>query len=162
MLLAPDQQQQGSSSRSPSPAPHIRLPGETKLYSSPHQLDAPLPSAPRIQGAQARSRTPSPESHPLPQPPKFPAAPLRAGSPLGRNGRISGPRPLPNPFMKGSGSQQSLGNPSIPSRSGTGETSEPIDPEDGHPLLKPSRKALGKRRAIVDEDSESDSSPSPR
>lgn len=88
---------------------------------------------------------------------------------------MKGPRPLPNPFTRGpNGSQQSLasgihreqGAGSNPSRSGTGSTHDggsgghagADGEEEEVPLtgpVKPSRKALGKRRAIVDEDSES-------
>ena len=64
-------------------------------------------------------------------------------------------------------SQQSLGSSAPrdthtnPSRSGTGSTNDgtgsgqlaEADANDVHPV-KPSRKALGKRRAVVDPDSE--------
>ncbi|WWD21898.1 hypothetical protein CI109_106386 [Kwoniella shandongensis] len=188
-LLAPSQQQTASSSRSPSPAPHTRLPMEPpyKVSSSPRQLDVPL-AAPRpidanhahppFRGAYTdRSRTPSPDRHPLPHPPKISSSPTgptsgsRTNSPLGRV--KMGPRPLPSPFKNGNQSQVSLAtgtsgagsNP--PSRSGTGDTGTgavagpTVDlDEDGDHLppapLKPSRKALGKRRAVVDEDNNFD------
>lgn len=93
--------------------------------------------------------------------------------------RMGGPRPLPNPLktMAGgaNGSQGSLSTQAdtVPSRSGTGDSngsqSASInvgsiqsavvngDEVDGDELprvpIKPSRKALGKRRAVIDEDS---------
>lgn len=66
---------------------------------------------------------------------------------------MRGPRPLPNPFTR-DGSQQSLGSTANPSRSGS--TVDHADEEEMSASAKPSRKALGKRRAVVDdEDSES-------
>ncbi len=147
-LLAPEQQQQGSSSRTPSPTPSSRLP----ITISPRQMGVPLPQIPRANGIPGRSRTPSPDKHALPHPPKMSSAPGRAVSPLGKNMRV--PRPLPNPFSRADGSQQSLGSTLDPSRSGTGSTGDHGDDEDVPPSSKPSRKALGKRRAVVDEDSE--------
>lgn len=96
--------------------------------------------------------------------------------------RMGGPRPLPNPFktMAGgaNGSQGSLSTQAdtVPSRSGTGDSngsqSASInvgtiqsavvngDEVDGDELprvpIKPSRKALGKRRAVIDEDNDFD------
>ncbi|OXG10852.1 hypothetical protein C361_06890 [Cryptococcus neoformans Tu259-1] len=96
--------------------------------------------------------------------------------------RMGGPRPLPNPLktMDGgaNGSQGSLSTQAdtVPSRSGTGDSngsqSASInvgsiqsavvngDEVDGDELprvpIKPSRKALGKRRAVIDEDNDFD------
>nr|XP_018265924.1 uncharacterized protein I303_02301 [Kwoniella dejecticola CBS 10117]OBR88082.1 hypothetical protein I303_02301 [Kwoniella dejecticola CBS 10117] len=204
-LLSPANQPQASSSRSPSPVPHMRIPPDSapKVTSSPRNYDQPLP--PPSSGGVAVpipasnnpfrntsefangriSRTPSPDHHhPLPHPPKLSSSPGpgRTSSPLGRL-RMAGPRPLPNPFAKGNNaSHQSLNNlansahagseggtvPSrngsgdTPSRSGTGDSSSqggahlPADEIDGDDLppkpIKPSRKALGKRRAVIDED----------
>lgn len=152
-LLAPEHQQQASSSRSPSP--HGRIP----VVSSPRQMDIPLAPAARAMGLPGRSRTPSPDRHALPHPPKVPSSPSRAASPLGKPTR--GPRPLPNPFSRSTGSQQSLAG-NHPSRSGTGSSAHHAsssanhaDDEDASVLDKPSRKALGKRRAVADEDSQS-------
>ena len=143
-LLPPDNQQQGSSSRSPSP--HNRVP---RVVDSPHQADFTAPSVTQITRKLIdRSRTPSPDKRALLH---ASVPPGRAPSPLGRNMRV--PRPLPNPFSRGNGSQQSLGSTPNPSRSGTGSTVDHADDEDVHALAKPSRKALGKRRAVVDEDS---------
>lgn len=155
-----------SGSRSPSPA-------AARLGASPRDDLAPLPSIKREgfsylrSNGDDRSRTPSPDRHPLPHPPKLSSSPARAGSPLGRV-RIPGPRPLPNPFKLANGSSQSLGSVQRdhhnPSRSGTGSTNESsaavnadaeADEDDAAKPAKPSRKALGKRRAVVDEDSES-------
>jgi hypothetical protein len=87
---------------------------------------------------------------------------VRTASPLGmRDGKgMKGPRPLPNPFAMGKqGSQGSLHavpNSSSggvqPSRSGTGDAEEEEVPQGP---VKPSRKALGKRRALPVEESES-------
>nr|XP_019008923.1 uncharacterized protein I206_06610 [Kwoniella pini CBS 10737]OCF47704.1 hypothetical protein I206_06610 [Kwoniella pini CBS 10737] len=196
-LLPPSSNQaQASSSRSPSPVPHARLPPDNtlKVTSSPRNYDLPLPplsngtAALPIPGSNnpfrnaIKSRTPSPDQrHPLPQLPKLSSSPSRTSSPLGRS-RMGGPRPLPNPFAKGNNaSHQSLANlansahvgseggniPSrngsgdTPSRSGTGDSSSqgahvPAEEVDGDDLppkpIKPSRKALGKRRAVIDED----------
>lgn len=119
-LLLP-QTIRGSGSRSPSPAPHARLP------------ELPEPRYP-----QDRSRTPSPDflAHP-----KMSTSPSRAASPLSK---AKGPRPLPDPMKR---SNPTL-NAGIPTQSRVQE-------EDPPQLIKPSRKALGKRRAIVDEDSTS-------
>lgn len=100
--------------------------------------------------------------------------------------RMGGPRPLPNPFKTtaggANGSQGSLStqaDTAPPSRSGTGDSnrsqtvsingsamqSAAVNGEevDGDELprvpIKPSRKALGKRRAVIDEDSVFISSP---
>ncbi|WRT65209.1 uncharacterized protein IL334_002152 [Kwoniella shivajii] len=200
-------QSQASSSRSPSPVPHVRLPSVStpNVTSSPRNYEIPLPP-PSVAGSNnpfrnvsnesgARSRTPSPDQHhPLPQPPKLSSSPgTRTASPLGRS-RMGGPRPLPNPFAKtnntNNASHQSLANlmngtntntkssgtgtPSDgPSRSGTGDTPSrsgtndsqdisnngilEIDGDDLPPKpIKPSRKALGKRRAVIDEDNDFD------
>lgn len=155
-----------SGSRSPSPA-------AARLGASPRDDLAPLPNIKREgfsylrPNGDDRSRTPSPDRHPLPHPPKLSSSPARAGSPLGRV-RIPGPRPLPNPFKLANGSSQSLGSVQRdhpnPSRSGTGSTNESSaavnadgegEEDDAAKPAKPSRKALGKRRAVVDEDSES-------
>ncbi|ORY24881.1 hypothetical protein BCR39DRAFT_545694 [Naematelia encephala] len=172
-----------SSSRSPSPAPPARLPVPDKLVSSPRQVDVHLPMHSNnpfrgTAGTLDRSRTPSPDRGPLPHPPKIIAAsPARPGSPLGRT-RAPAHRPLPNPFSRGNnGSQQSLReganpNPNTntntnPSRSGTGSTQESSsapktadedDDDEDIPVrpIKPSRKALGKRRAVIDEDNHFD------
>ena len=139
-LLVPEHQQQASSSRSPSPIGRVPV-GRSR------PMDVPLAPAHRVMRPASRSRTPSPDKHHLPQPPKISSSPSRTASPLGRLAR--GPRPLPNPFSRGNGSQQRLG----PSPSGTGSTANHADDED-YVSDKPSRKALGKRRAVVDEDSE--------
>lgn len=99
--------------------------------------------------------------------------------------RMGGPRPLPNPFKTIAGgandSQGSLSTQAdtAPSRGGTGDSnrsqavsingsamqSAVMNEEevDGDELprvpIKPSRKALGKRRAVIDEDSVFISSP---
>ncbi|WWC87356.1 uncharacterized protein L201_002245 [Kwoniella dendrophila CBS 6074] len=211
-LFPPSGQAQASSSRSPSPVPHVRLPVDSapRVTSSPRNYDIPLPppggavapvpipaSNNPFRNAQTesgfQSRTPSPDRHPLPQIPKLSSSPVpgaRTSSPLGRL-RMGGPRPLPNPFAKNNNaSHQSLNNlansqtlnggssegpmPSrngsgdTPSRSGTGGSSdqshpggpiagEDVDGDDLPPKpLKPSRKALGKRRAVVDEENHFD------
>ncbi|WVQ97500.1 hypothetical protein IAU59_004614 [Kwoniella sp. CBS 9459] len=200
-LAVPGTQVQASSSRSPSPVPHSRLPSDPapKITSSPRNYDIPLPppgpgnanGTGPFKGPYTdipRSRTPSPDSHPLPQPPRIPGSPgqTRTSSPLGRL-RMGGPRPLPNPFANaknagqhslapsanGPASTTGAATPSVPasngpsrtgtgetpSRSGTGSTADELD-EDGDNLpavpLKPSRKALGKRRAVVDEENNFD------
>ncbi|OCF40210.1 hypothetical protein I317_05967 [Kwoniella heveanensis CBS 569] len=200
-LAVPGTQVQASSSRSPSPVPHNRLPSDPvpRISSSPRNYDAPLPppGPGSVNGTgpfkgpytdAPRSRTPSPDSHPLPHPPRIPGSPgqTRTSSPLGRM-RMGGPRPLPNPFANAkNASQHSLapsatgpasttgaatptvpgsngpsrnGTGDTPSRSGTGSTADDLE-EDGDNLpavpIKPSRKALGKRRAVVDEDNHFD------
>ncbi|WVQ68769.1 uncharacterized protein L199_006978 [Kwoniella botswanensis] len=211
-LFPPSNQPQASSSRSPSPVPHVRLPSNStpKVTSSPRNYDLPLQPPPPSQGAGAppiagsnnpfrnannengrSSRTPSPDQqpHPLPHPPKLSSSPVptsRTNSPLGMGRlRMGGPRPLPNPFAKGNNaSHQSLqnlangtgttpsrnGSGDTPSRSGTGDSSnqshagvnhgvddKEIDGDDLPPKpVRPSRKALGKRRAVVDEDNNFD------
>ncbi|KAK8846581.1 hypothetical protein IAR55_005667 [Kwoniella newhampshirensis] len=175
-----------SRSPSPAPHPRLPHEQPYRVSSSPRQLDVPLPAPGPVDATLAlppfneaydgRSRTPSPERHPLPHPPRIPASPngptngSRTSSPLGRV-RMSGPRPLPSPFKNANPSQASLttavsgagSNP--PSRSGTGDTGTGAPPvadldEDGDSLpavpLKPSRKALGKRRAVIDEDNNFD------
>jgi len=144
-LLAPEQQNQGSSSRSPSP--HSRIP----VGSSPRQVDVPLAPPVRAMGFIDRSRSPSPDKHSLPHLPRLSSSPSRAASPLGRPAR--GPRPLPNPFSRSNGSQQSLGGVANPSRSRTGSSANHADDEDAYVSMTTSRKALGKRRAVADEDS---------
>nr|XP_019047665.1 hypothetical protein I302_04281 [Kwoniella bestiolae CBS 10118]OCF26595.1 hypothetical protein I302_04281 [Kwoniella bestiolae CBS 10118] len=180
-LFPPSNQPQASSSRSPSPVPNMRLPSDTTPRVTSNN---PFRNANAENGRT--SRTPSPDhqlNHPLPNPPKLSTSPApgsRTGSPLGMGRlRMGGPRPLPNPFAKGNNaSHQSLHNlatgtaPSrngsgegdTPSRSGTGDSSNQshgqVEEVDGDELppkpVKPSRKALGKRRAVVDEDNNFD------
>jgi hypothetical protein len=73
-------------------------------------------------------------------------SPGRASSPLGR---AKGPRPLPNPLRSVNGSNPAL-NPGTPAELAVSATE--LDPNQP---VQPSRKALGKRRAIVDPDSRS-------
>lgn len=58
-----------------------------------------------------------------------------------------GPRPLPNPLRNVNGSNPALNN------NAPVESSSATDPDLNQPT-QPSRKALGKRRAVVDHDSE--------
>jgi hypothetical protein len=119
-----------------------------------------------------RSRSPSP-GRGLPVPPKIGTgqSPPRSGSPLGRGGRVPGPRPLPNPGaqqFRSVNSNPNLvstatehGHRALPSRGGSGSSGE-IPTSNGNAVVgddqegpRPSRKALGKRRAVpTDEDSE--------
>jgi hypothetical protein len=70
-------------------------------------------------------------------------SPARAPSPLSK---AKGPRPLPDPLRRTNNSNPALnGANTVPASDSTHE--------DGA-VAKPSRKALGKRRAVVDEDSE--------
>ena len=71
-------------------------------------------------------------------------SPGRASSPLGR---AKGPRPLPNPIRHVNGSNPAL-NPGTPAELAGSTTDDFPQP------IQPSRKALGKRRAVVDPDSE--------
>ncbi|KAK4683955.1 hypothetical protein P7C73_g6253, partial [Tremellales sp. Uapishka_1] len=156
-LFAPEQNNFSSSSRSPSPQPHSRLPASQSP--NPPRLPLPIPQPqshshplPHPATKQTSSRGPSPDSQPLPHPPKFSQPPSRSGSPLGKT-RVPGPRPLPNPFKAGhTASNQSLKNP--PPRGGSGSTADGsfVEAEEELAPVKPSRKALGKRRAVVDED----------
>jgi len=68
-------------------------------------------------------------------------SPARAPSPLSK---AKGPRPLPDPFSRPTNSNPAL-NGAVPIVDSNNDEATPA---------KPSRKALGKRRAIVDEDSE--------
>lgn len=175
MLTAPEG---GSSSRSPSPSGYNRaLPDvrDSQLFNDTRHL----PEVPTTESFSSHlqaavtdrgvSRTPSPDgrrsAHQLPQlpPPKPIASPPRSGSPLGRS-RMQGPRPLPNPF-KTVNSSQSLTTAAAdarelqpaPSRGHSGSTHEGGSSgtgEDEDDEARPSRKALGKRRAIPDPDSE--------
>jgi hypothetical protein len=177
-LLPPSQAAGGSSSRSPSPTPHARLPAAGDIVLSPRSYNAAMPlPMPRPFGSDVRSRTPSPDS--LRQP-RIPPSPGRAGSPLGQSGptKAKGPRPLPNPFSR-SQNPSNRDLPAIgkegatPSRSGTdstdyhgqhgagvqsvhvnGDAHEDDEDSDAPALARPSRKALGKRRVIEDPDSE--------
>lgn len=117
-----------------------------------------------------RSRTPSP--HRLPAPPKIVGqSPPRSGSPLGRS-RVPGPRPLPHPGaqFKPTNSNPNLvasafeqGSRGTPVRGGSGSSAEGAPTSDGSAIpdedgddapVRPSRKALGKRRAVPDDGSE--------
>ena len=131
----------------------------------------------------SRSRTPSPDSlpHPPPRMDPSPNGALRPASPLGQN-RVRGARPLPVPGSNNPFRSQHASNASLNSSAGnhnngqTGGKPFSTDPvklaagltarpgsslsgseggdEDEVPK-KPSRKALGKRRAVpVDPDSE--------
>lgn len=120
-----------------------------------------------------RSRSPSPTSHGLSAPPKIGRgqSPPRSRSPQGRT-RVPGPRPLPNPNAQ---FKPVSSNPNLvatatehdsraPTRGGSGSSIEggvatsngsAVIDEDGEGApARPSRKALGKRRAVPDEDSE--------
>lgn len=132
-LLAPVGGPQGSGSRSPSPVPHTRLPPV-------HLAETGGLTEPRY--PQDRSRTPSPDHFP---PPKMSTSPGRASSPLGR---AKGPRPLPNPLRNVNGSNPAL-NPN-----NTAELASSTADDDPNQPKQPSRKALGKRRAVIDPDSE--------
>ncbi|CAK9784812.1 hypothetical protein CC85DRAFT_259921 [Cutaneotrichosporon oleaginosum] len=121
-----------------------------------------------------RSRSPSP-GRSLPMPPKIGAgqSPPRSGSPLGRGARVPGPRPLPNPGAQQFRSVNS--NPNLVlaanehgsrasfARDGSGSSGE-IPTSNGNAAVaggeegipRPSRKALGKRRAVPDEDNDFD------
>jgi hypothetical protein len=121
-----------------------------------------------------RSRSPSP-GRGLPVPPKIGTgqSPPRSGSPLGRGGRVPGPRPLPNPGaqqFRSVNSNPNLvstatehGHRALPSRGGSGSSGE-IPTSNGNAVVgddqegpRPSRKALGKRRAVpTDEDNDFD------
>lgn len=70
-------------------------------------------------------------------------SPARAASPLSK---AKGPRPLPDPTKRTNLSNPAL-NPNVPIQ-GKEQREEDITQP-----VKPSRKALGKRRAVVDEDS---------
>lgn len=126
-----------------------------------------------LEPKRSRSPSPSPNSR-LPAPPKIGLgqSPPRSGSPLGR-ARVPGPRPLPNPNaqFKSVNSNPNLVSTATdhgsraPTRGGSGSSVENgaptsngsanMDPEDGDGApARPSRKALGKRRAVPDVDSE--------
>ncbi|ORX33522.1 hypothetical protein BD324DRAFT_639653 [Kockovaella imperatae] len=138
-----------SSSRSPSPAPHARLPAPDHAMptASPRRGPSPLPAPiPAARSLENRSRTPSPDRLP-----RITNSPGRA-SPLGMG---KSRRPLPNPFARDGlssvpNSQQGhsslQGHSSNPSRSGTGSTHDDGQ-DDSEAPSQPSRKALGKRRA---------------
>lgn len=118
-----------------------------------------------------RSRSPSPNR--LPAVPKIHGqSPPRSGSPLGRS-RVPGPRPLPHPGaqFKSINSNPNLvasaydhGQRGTPARGGSGSSAEGAPTSNGSAIpdgddgddapVRPSRKALGKRRAVPDEDSE--------
>ncbi|KAL1408179.1 hypothetical protein Q8F55_004984 [Vanrija albida] len=115
-----------------------------------------------------RSRTPSPDRRGLPEPPKVPPSPARNPSPVGRS-RIPGPRPLPSTRQLRSNNSPSTNSltglvdgPHQPSRGGSGSTNngtngsgsgaegdaeEDDETSAAAPPARPSRKALGKRRA---------------
>jgi len=100
------------------------------LQPPPNQSTSREPSpAPIDRVRKSKTRTPSPDRHPLPPPPKASrgSSPMRASSPK----RIPGPRPLP-----------------MPSTQRSFQSITDTDPD----TQQPSRKALGKRRAIPDED----------
>ncbi|ODO02955.1 hypothetical protein I350_05798 [Cryptococcus amylolentus CBS 6273] len=166
-----------SSSRSPSPTPAPLLPPVQPAPQGGNlKSNNPFRSA-----APARSKSPSPDRHHLPHAPRDTNSPSngRTVSPLGGAKLRMGPRPLPNPSKPSSavptpsqtpapGATASSygGSQSAPSRSGTGDSNgkssvgkdgEEIDGDDLPKIpLKPSRKALGKRRAVVDEDNNFD------
>lgn len=123
-----------------------------------------------------RSRSPSP-GRGLPLPPKIGTgqSPPRSGSPLGRGARVPGPRPLPNPgaqHFRSVSSNHNLvsaatehGTHALPTRGGSGSSGE-VPTTNGSAVVadhdnapRPSRKALGKRRAVLDEESESHRNP---
>ncbi|WVQ76618.1 hypothetical protein IAR50_006291 [Cryptococcus sp. DSM 104548] len=167
-----------SSSRSPSPTPAIPLP---PVQPAPQAANLKS-NNPFRSTAPAGSRSPSPDRHHLPHIPRSansPSTGLGRVSPLGGAKLRMGPRPLPNPSKAssavptpsqtpapGTTASSHGGSQSAPSRSGTGDSNgisnagmdeEDIDGDDLPKIpLKPSRKALGKRRAIVDEDNNFD------
>ena len=67
---------------------------------------------------------------------------------------MRGPRPLPNPFTRTDSNPQNLNCPGLPSHSGTAGSINDGNDEDEAISTQPSRKALGKRPVIIDEDSE--------
>ncbi|BEJ17623.1 hypothetical protein CspHIS471_0610240 [Cutaneotrichosporon sp. HIS471] len=116
-----------------------------------------------------RSRSPSP-GHGLPLPPKIDngQSPPRSGSPQGRVARVPGPRPQPtsgtqqfrsvnsNPNLVSSGIE-THGTRSLPGRGDSGSSGDdPIINSNDEFVPRPSRKALGKRRAVADKDSDFD------
>lgn len=177
MLTAGDGNVMGSSSRSPSPARPIQLPVETVKMPSPKPLDAPQMDklghafaassiAEPVMARTARSNS----LGGLRAPPKLSEQP-RTGSPQGRS-RMTGPRPLPNPFktVPSNASLSAAADGSSaplqpPRRNGSDSSSKDSrvsgvdgDEEDTDTApTKPSRKALGKRRAQpVDPDNDFD------
>ena len=134
-LFAPDTQ--ASSSRSPSPAPHKTLP--------PPSAPPFVPPGGQTQflAVQSRSRTPSPEGK------TRHAEGTRLTSPLGR---AAGPRPLPQPNDT---NHKPTVQPDVATALVNGDA---VDDPDQAPK-QPSRKALGKRRANIDEESEPGRSP---
>ena len=166
ILMPPTSGAGGSSSRSTSPAPPIRSGGVT----SPRGDRPALPVPPAVGFELARTPSPDRMTHLR----ALPTSPVRSTSPLGQH-KARNTRPLPNPFKTATASTQSLssgqnGLGTQPSRSGTGSTNDsgpgftdaegnaipPVEGEDAAALAPPapSRKALGKRRAVEDPDSE--------
>ncbi|BEI96299.1 hypothetical protein CcaverHIS631_0112480 [Cutaneotrichosporon cavernicola] len=184
MLMAPNEGM-ATSSRSPSPSHAIKPQQENgrspRTTDSGHghsshgshvvNLTAPVVSHSL---EPVRSRSPSP-GHGLPLPPKIATgqSPPRSGSPQGRAARVPGPRPQPtsgtqqfrsvnsNPNLVSSGIE-THGTRLLPRRGDSGSSGDDpiingnaaIDGDDFAP--RPSRKALGKRRAVVDNDNDFD------
>ncbi|KIR27383.1 hypothetical protein I307_05570 [Cryptococcus deuterogattii 99/473] len=148
-------------SRTPSPDRHA-FPHITRLSASPGRASSPLGPGPGSNNSHSHV-----------------GAGNTGNNSANNKLRMGGPRPLPNPFKTTAGgandSQGSLStqaDTAPPSRSGTGDSnrsqtvsingsamqSAAVNGEevDGDELprvpIKPSRKALGKRRAVIDED----------
>nr|ODN85986.1 hypothetical protein L203_04486 [Cryptococcus depauperatus CBS 7841] len=181
-LEPPPSHLQPSSSRSPSPTPSVPLPDTSRLLASNNPF-AKLQN----QFHSYKPCTSSPDMHTAMQLPKIPGSPVRTGSHFGAGKqKMGGPRPLPNPVkgfagvktsLSQTGSQTSLNTASgvtmetAPSGNGTGGSSlesgpqtdkdQEMDKDDLSKVpINPSQKALGKRRAVIDQDSEQ--SPIPR
>jgi hypothetical protein len=167
-LLAPEKRSGGSRSPSPNPTSlppvlsprsyHTGLPPVKDITLNP-------PSSNHTPTYTQESRTPSQDDHPLPQPPKMVEPTPRAGSPLRR---MKGPRPLPVPHKlhaSNASLSSALGGGGAvvgslgPQRGGSGDTDgsgvgTEAEMEEDQPRTKPSRKALGKRRADPEDESE--------
>ncbi|KIR78097.1 hypothetical protein I305_04739 [Cryptococcus gattii E566] len=158
------QAQDAFRSRTPSPDRHA-FPHITRLSASPGRASSPLGPGPGSNNSHSHV-----------------GAGNTGNSSANNKLRMGGPRPLPNPFKTiAGGTNESQGSLSTqadtaPSRSGTGDSNKSqtvsingsamqsavVNGEevDGDELprvpIKPSRKALGKRRAVIDEDNDFD------
>jgi hypothetical protein len=170
LLMVGENEGQASSSRSPSPAhTSVPLPDESGR-SSPMHSTRPGSAANQhlasLTDDRGMSRTPSPDGRrrlvhpqpiiaggavggaPPPVPPKKMSSPTRTDSPLGR--RIPGPRPLPNPFRSGNSHQNLTNHAAVQAAQEPMNGADSSTDEEEEIEVRPSRKALGKRRAEPD------------
>lgn len=183
MLMAPNEGMATSSSRSPSPSHTTRVQpdtGRSPRTDSGHghssygsHVDSLSIQVASYNLEPKRSRSPSP-ARGLPIPPKISMgqSPPRSGSPQSRVSRVPGPRPLPLPGAQQFRSVNSnpnlvlsateYGSRMIPRRGDSGSSGD-IPRSNGNADVgeegdtpRPSRKALGKRRAVIDEDNDFD------